>query len=39
MKPDFLSFNPSFITSYVMLGNLLNLSVPEFPHLSVAPTP
>lgn len=34
MKPELLSFNPSSITSCVMLGKCLTLSVPEFPHPS-----
>ena len=34
MKSEFLRFNSSSITSCVVLGKFLNLSVPKFQHLS-----
>ena len=34
MKPEFLGFNSSSITSCAVLGKFLKLSVPKFQHLS-----
>lgn len=34
MKPEFLCFNSSSITSCGVLGKFLKLSVPKFQHLS-----
>ena len=33
-KPEFLCFNSSSVTSCVVLGKFLKLSVPKFQHLS-----
>lgn len=33
-KPEFLCFNSSSVTSRVVLGKFLKLSVPKFQHLS-----